>query len=64
MYIKRPTSVAVCVVGTALNESELTSTSPAKSSVTSASENIQGGCWNVLHNMKRAQQDQFTKQVK
>lgn len=41
MYIKRPTSVAVYAVGTALNESELTSTSPAKSSVTGASENSQ-----------------------
>ena len=41
MYIKGPTSVPVYVVGTAFNESELTSTSPTKSSVTSASENSQ-----------------------
>ena len=41
MYSLRPTSTRVYVVGTALNESELTSTSSAESSVTSASENSQ-----------------------
>lgn len=41
MYIKRPTSIPVYVVGTALNESELTSTSSTESSVTGASENCQ-----------------------
>lgn len=41
MYIKRPTSIPVYVVGTALNESELTSTSSAELSVPGASENSQ-----------------------
>jgi len=39
VYIKRPTSIPVYVVGTALNESELTSTSSAE--LSGASENCQ-----------------------
>lgn len=38
MYIKKPTSIPVYVVGTALNESELTNTSHAESSITGAGE--------------------------
>ena len=41
VYIKRPTGIPVFVVGTTLNEIELTSTSSAGPSVTSASESSQ-----------------------
>ena len=41
MYIKRPTSIPVNVIGTTLNESGLRSTSSAESSVAGASENSQ-----------------------
>ena len=38
-YIKRPTSIPVYVVGTALNQSELTSTLSAELSVNGVREN-------------------------